>query len=196
MRVIGCVLTVLRSQTPIAEPDFLDLDAVPGKDATGNASAMSPPPSFIKLPPAGSPPAAHEDLPDTSTIPETPSEVLRSSFLLGRPTEYGTELAAAEVRALKDEERKHMGKIKDQIAPTQDFAKRHIPSVKVGTADQGDEALPVIDERRAKAPLVEYKHDVVLDMEGYHSRERSDRTVTGSERSVETEGVRHEIKIP
>lgn len=48
---------------------------------------------------------------------------------------------------------------------------------------------------RVQAPSVAYKHDVVLDMEGYHSKERSDGTVTSGEVGVETvaDGVRHKV---
>jgi len=187
---------------PIAEPDFLDLDAVPGKDATatGSAPATTTPTPFIDLPPADSPLVAHGNLPDASTIPETPSEVLQPSSLLGRSTEYGTGLAAAAVRALKEEEKDHVDQIKDQFATAQNITKRrlapHIPSIKVGNEDKGDEALPVMGTEGVQAPSVAYKHDVVLDMEGYHSRERSDRTVTGGEIDVATvaNGVRHEVK--
>jgi hypothetical protein len=156
-------------------------------------------PPFVELPPADKPLVAHKTLSDAPTIPETPSEVLQPSSLLGRSTEYGTELAAATIRALKEGEKDHVGRIKDQVAAAQNIAKRrlapHTPPVNVDE-DQGDEALPVMDQKDARAPSVEYKHDVVLDMEGYHSRERSDRTVTGSERSVETgtHGVHHEVK--
>lgn len=194
-------MTVPCSQTPIAEPDFLDLHAVPGKDATGSsASTTIPPPPFVKLPPEDRPQVAHESLPGAPTIPETPSEILQPSSLLGRSTEYGTELTAATVRALKEEEKDHVGRVKDQIAAARNIAKRrlapHIPSVNVSNEDQGDEVLPVMDKEGAQAPSVEYKHDVVLDIEGYHSRERSDRTVTGSERGVEiaTHGIHHEVK--
>lgn len=187
-------------QTPIAEPDFLDLDGVLGKHTTGSASATSPPPPIIKLASADISPVAHDDFHDASIIPETPSEVLQPSSLLGRSTEYGSELAATAVRAFREEKQDHVGRIKDQIAAAQNIAKRrlasNIPSVKVGNEDQGDEALPVMDKGGAQAPPVEYKHDVVLDMEGYHSKERSDRTVTGSERDAETvaDGVHHEVK--
>lgn len=155
---------------------------------------------FVELPPVDRPLVAPENLPDAPTIPETPSEALQPSSLLGRSTEYGTELAAATIRALKEGQKDHVGRIKDQVAAAQNIAKRrlapHIPSVNVRDEDQGDEALPVMDQKEARTPSVEYKHDVVLDMEGYHSRERSDTTVTDSERSVETgtHGVHREVK--
>ena len=200
IRVNGCALTILCSQTPIAEPDFLDLDAVPGKDTTGSAFVTSPPSPSINLPPADTPPVAHNNLSDASIIPETPSDALQPSSLLGRSAEYGTELAAAAVRALKEEEKDHVGQIKDQIAAAQNIAKRrlapHIASVNASNENQGDEALPVMDKEDAQAPSVEHKHDVILDMEGYHSRERSDRTVTDSDRDIENvvDGLRHEVK--
>jgi phosphatidate phosphatase LPIN len=192
-------INVLYLQAPIAEPDFLDLNAIPGKDAE-SASATSPPPPFIELPPVGAPLVVHDNLPDAFTIPETPSKVLQPSSLLGHSSEYGTGLAAAAVRVLREEEKECDGQIKDQITAAQNIAKRrlvsHIPTIKVGNEDGGDEALPITGEEGAQAPPVEYKQDVVLDMEGYHSRERSDRTVTGSERDIGAmvDGVRHGVK--
>jgi phosphatidate phosphatase LPIN len=191
-------LTILLSQTPIAEPDFLDLDAVPSQDttATGSVSATPPPAPLIDLPSADTPLVAHDNLPDASTIPETPSEVLQPSSLLVRSTGLGTELAATAGRALKEEEKGHVG----QITAAQNITKRrlapHLPSIKVGNEDQGDEALHGVSTEGVQAPSVAYKNDVVLDMEGYHSRERSDRTVTGGEIDIETvaDGVPHEVK--
>jgi hypothetical protein len=189
-------LTVLCSQTPIAEPDFLDLDAVPGKDVTDTGNE-SPPAPFIDLPPADTPPGAHDNPPDASTIPETP-EVLQPSSLLGRSTEYGIELAAEAVRALKEEETDHVGRVKDQIAVAQHIAKRrlapHMLSINAGNEDQGDDTLPAMGTEDVQAPLVAYKHDVVLDMEGYHARERSDRTVTCGEIDTVADKVHHEVK--
>ena len=184
-------MTVSHSQTPIAEPDFLDLHA-------GSSGSTTSP--FVKLPPADRPPVAHKNIPDALTISETPSEILQPSSLLRRSTEYGTQLAGASIRALKEEGKDHVGRVSDQIAAVQNIAKRrlapHIPSMNVSNEGQGDEALPVTGQEAAQAPSVEYKHDVVLDMEGYHSRERSDRTATGSERVFETgiHGVHHEVK--
>ena len=198
MHVIGCTLIILFSQTPIAEPDFLDLDAIPSKDttATGSVSATSPPTPFIDLPPEGTPLVAHDTLPDASTIPETPSEVLQPSSFLVRPTEFVTELATTAVRALKEEGKDHVG----QTSAVQNITRRqlppHLPSTKVGNEDQGDETLPVVSTEGVRAPSVAYKNDVVLDMEGYHSRERSDRTITSGEIGVETvaDGLTHEVK--
>lgn len=195
-------MIVLFSQTPIAEPDFLDLDAVQGTAtaATGSASATSLHTPFIDLPPADTLPIAHENLPHTSTIPETPSEVLQPSSLLVRSTEFGTGLAATAVRALKEEVKDHVGQFKDQTVAAQNFADKrlslHLPSRKVGNEDKGGDALPYMSTEGVQAPSVAYKHDVVLDMEGYHSRERSDGTVTGSEVGIEAvaDGVRHEVK--
>ena len=189
------------SQTRIAEPDFLDLDAVPGKDTTptGSVFATSPPAPFIDLPPADTPPVAHDNFSGGSTIPETPSEVLQPSSLLVRTAEFGTGLAATAVRALKEEEKDHVSQFKVQTATAQNFAKKrlapHLPSIQVGNKDKGDESLPDISTEGVQAPSVAYKHDVVLDMEGYHSKERSDGTVTGSDVGVETvaDGVRHKV---
>ena len=189
-------MTILFSQTPIAEPDFLDLDAIPSKDTstTGSVSATPPPAPFIDLPPEGTPLVAHDSLPDASTIPETPSEVLQPSSFLVRPTGFVTELATTAVRALKEEGKDHVS----QTSAAQNITKRqpHSPSTKVGNEDQGDETLPVASTEGVQAPSVAYKNDVVLDMEGYHSRERSDRTITNDEIGVETvaDGVTHEVK--
>ena len=194
-------MIVLFWQTPIAEPDFLDLDAVHGTatTATGGVPATSLPTPFIDLPPADTPPVAHDNLPETS-IPETPSEVLQPSSLLVRSTEFGTGLAATAVRVLKEEVKDHVGQFKDQTAATQNIADKrlalHLPSRKAGNEDKRGEALPHMSTEGVQAPSVAYKHDVVLDMEGYHSRERSDGTATGSEVGIESvaDGVRHEVK--
>lgn len=187
-------MTNLFSQTPIAEPDFLDLDAIPDQDTTATPPATPPPAPFIDLPPADTPLVAHNDLSDASTIPETPSEVLQPSSLLVRSTRFGTELPATAARALKEEEKGHVGQFKDAA---QNITKRrlapHLPSIKVGGEDQGDESLPAMSAEGVQAPSISYKNDVVLDMKGYHSRERSDRTVTGGEIGVENR-VPHEMK--
>lgn len=139
----------------------------------------------------------HNNLSDASTIPETPSEVLQPSSLLVRSTGFGTELAATAARALREGENAHVGQFKDAA---QNITKRrlapHLPSIRVGSEDQGDESLPVMSAEGVQAPSIAYKGDVVLDMKGYHSRERSDRTVTGSEIGVENMANRvpHEMK--
>ena len=194
-------MTVYFSQTRIAEPDFLDLDAVPGKDTTptGSVFATSPPAPLIDLPPTDTQPVARDNLTGGSAIPETPSEILQPSSLLVRTTEFGTGLAATAVRALKEEEKDHIGHFKDQTATAQNFAKErpapHSHSIQVGNEDKGDESLPDMSTEGVQAPSVAYKHDVVLDMEGYHSKERSDGTVVGSEVGVENmaDGIRHKV---
>lgn len=164
------------------EPDFLDLDAVPVNEDK-NVVLGTLPVGTLPEHPFDAPEVSAEEL---QAVLHDPTEALAPSTLLGRAAHYGAHLGSAAVEALKEEEEERVGKLKDRITAAHQIAAKRVGLKKhfigrsgsggVGS-QKGDEALPDLDSEDAQPPEVEYKKDVVLDMDGYHSRERSDQTV-------------------
>ncbi|CAG7848768.1 Nuclear elongation and deformation protein 1 [Serendipita indica DSM 11827] len=155
----------------IPEPDFLDLNAsaTPPKDS--NAVPLT------RLPPASS------SVP--TLLVESTNEDDASS------TAVAAKLGKAALAAAKEEETERLGHLKDKLIAAQNIVANKIrrPSSddsQPPQPDLGDEALPT-HKKGGSPPPVAYLHDVVVDMAGYHSKEASDQTVTGPDRSYQFE---------
>lgn len=150
-----------------------------GKEAALGAPEQLP---IASLPPVVEPPPVPKNAQD---ILPTPTEALAPSSLLGRTAKYGAHLGSAAIRAVMEEQQERAGKLKDRVTVAQNMAARRLGlkmNVSPGDgADKGDEALPDLDGEAAQPPDVLYGSDVVVDMEGYHSRDPSDQTVTGDD---------------
>ena len=113
-----------------------------------------------------------------------------SSTAVGSDVEFGARLGKAALAAAKEEEMERLGHLKDKLTAAQNIVANKIrPSFgesKPSKPDLGDEALPT-HKKSGSPPPVAYLHDVVVDMAGYHSKEASDQTITGPNRSFQFE---------
>jgi phosphatidate phosphatase LPIN len=83
----------------------------------------------------------------------------------------------------KEEETERAGQLKDKLVATSNMVTNNLRRTRNNEAvpepDVGDEALPNVP--KGSPPPVAHLSDVMIDMAGYHSKDASDQTVTGSE---------------
>jgi len=153
----------------IPEPDFLDLDA-PRQPRTDDGPPLTalPPGAVGQLSTLGA--AAAASVHDTLQAAEDAS------------VRQGTGLIKAAVRVAKEEENERVGRLKDKLLATSNTVTNMLrgsnDNEAVTEPDIGDELLP---KTKVSPPSVAQLGDVMLDMAGYHSKDASDQTVTGSE---------------
>jgi phosphatidate phosphatase LPIN len=127
--------------------------------------------------------------PDTAKGQDAPAVSLQSDnnptspTALGALVEHGTGLVDAAAQMAKEEENERAGKLKDKLIATSNMVTNNLSRSKDNKAvpepDIGDEALPNVP--KGSPPPVAHLPDVMIDMAGYHSKDTSDQTVTGSE---------------
>ncbi|EKM59320.1 uncharacterized protein PHACADRAFT_191669 [Phanerochaete carnosa HHB-10118-sp] len=182
------------------EPDYLDLDASPEpKD--------SPPP---QQPSAAQPNTASDvNSSEEATVDEQAKVGLlartaaagKAALGMAREVERAgkDKLEDHQVKeAIKEVEREKRSYVKDSVVAAKNLYS--FPQSNGTTGDKGDEVLPSAPEK-ADTPDVTYGHDMVFDVEGYHSskshtKERSDRTITSGGRrspSVDSTSSREDV---
>ncbi|KAG8826985.1 hypothetical protein FRB91_000151 [Serendipita sp. 411] len=156
----------LANQDMIPEPDFLDLDAI---STSAPKDAEVPP--LTKLPPS---------------VSAEPTTALAPDQAINPP--YATKadpwnVAEAALQAVKEEEKERVGQLKDKLIAAQNLVRNSTSSSKSipPESDIGDEVLP--KHKDVTPPPVAHLDGVVIDMAGYHSKEASDRTIIGHNRT-------------
>ncbi|KAI0941358.1 hypothetical protein AcW1_004905 [Taiwanofungus camphoratus] len=155
------------------EPDFLDLDA------TASPEELTLPPDSVpdtKTQPSG--------LSLTKPLPE--GEGVTPSSLLSRTAQLGKAVISAAAEMEKSQRDRMKDKtMKEAVSELEDDEQTFLqnkPGAAPNTAkdttknyleSKGDEMLPEVRDLDAQGPGVVYTDDMVFDMEGYHSHQRS-----------------------
>lgn len=164
------------------EPDYLDLNAGPEPE-----SAQQPDTADVSSSASGSKEEATVAEQSTPGLLARTAAAGKAALGMAREAEKAgkDKLEDHEVKkAMKEVEREKWSYVKDNIAAAKTLYSSQEPNGFPG--EKGDEVLQRPPED-ATAPDVTYGHDMVFDMEGYHSskshkKERSDRTVTSGGR--------------
>ncbi|KAI0340913.1 LNS2-domain-containing protein [Trametopsis cervina] len=182
------------SESGEQEPEFLDLNAGASEEAafpsqTSSTSDANQPDVSVE---SHTPEDANEGTSLPSVLTRT-AEVGKAALGIAREVEktekdkFKDKTVKDALREVRTEERDYL---KDSLRAARDFS----PSRYISTigSQRGDEVLPNVTDGNADAPDVLYGHDMVFDMEGYHShgKERSGETITQS--SVGTSSVSSE----
>ncbi|TDL29651.1 LNS2-domain-containing protein [Rickenella mellea] len=169
----------------LAEPEYLDLNGTPPiedpkRNRPSGLSLTKPVDVAHTLHTSDSAlptqVEASDDIGNGSSSPTGPANILGRAAHLGK----------AIVKAAVETEKEHQAQVADKV----DAARNAIANgyarwqgdkrTDNSWEARGDEALPHVEEGEGSPPPVVYHGDVVLDMAGYHSKTRSDETITNS----------------
>ncbi|GJE84370.1 LNS2-domain-containing protein [Phanerochaete sordida] len=166
------------------EPDFLDLNA---SDEPKDTSPQQQPTAAHTTAPPNAEQAGEASVAEQSKPGLLERTAAAGKAAIGMAREVGEagvdKLGDHQVKeAIKEVEHEKRSYVKDSLAAAKNLYSSASTPSNGFPGEKGDEVLPEVPEKET-APDVAYGHDMVFDMEGYHSskshnKEKSDRTIT------------------